>query len=263
MSPYLDHLFNLKGKNAVVTGGNDGIGKMIASALIQAGANVWIIGRKPAKNTATASELTAMGPGTCQSLDADLANMAAITDTVAALQSALPNGCDVLINNAGTTWGAPTHDFPEKGWDRVMNLNLKGLFYFTEAILPLLKQAATDSDWSRVINISSVGSRFYDKETASVAYSVSKAAVENLTRTLARDHSVDQVSVNAIAPGWFPTNMTGSVEWAAENWRVKTPMQRLGNGDDIGGLVICLCSRAGSYITGQIIDLDGGRTLHL
>lgn len=263
MSALLQQLFGIEGKTAVVTGGNDGIGKMIAGILVQAGADVWIVGRKAEKNAATAAELNATGPGQCRYVSADLAHMAEIERAAGELRAALPGGCQILVNNAGASWGAPTDAFPEKGWDRVMNLNLKGLFYFTEAMLPLLRQGATAEDWSRIINMSSVGARFHEADTASTAYSLSKAAVETLTRILARDHSGDRVTVNAIAPGWFPSNMTGGVDWAAEKWRVNTPVQRLGSAADIGGLVLYLSSRAGSYINGQVIDIDGGRSLTL
>jgi len=261
MSISLQTLFSIDGRTALVTGGNDGIGKMIASVFVHCGAKVIIVGRKEEKTLAAAAELARQGPGQCRGIAADLSALEDIRHLAATLADQHPEGIDILINNAGTTWGAPIEDFPEKGWDKVMDLNLKGSFYLTEALIPLLAKAASDENWSRIINISSVGARLLDKDIASPPYAASKAGIEQLTRILAAEHAREKITVNCIAPGWFPTALTATVDWAAEQWRAKTPLKRLGTMEDIGGLAVFLCSPAGAYITGQVIDIDGGRSL--
>lgn len=261
MTDFNHRLFDISGRRALVTGGNDGLGKMIATAFVQSGADVVIVGRKAEKTDAVARELSQLGPGKCSAIAADLGQLDDIDKVVSRISQEFSTGFDILVNNAGTTWGAPIDSVPVKGWDKVMNLNLKGTFYLTEALVPLLRSAATDDSWSRIINISSVGARFIDPTIASPPYAASKAALEQVTRIQAREHAGDKITVNCVAPGWFPTPLTTTVDWAAEQWREQTPLQRLGTPEDIGGLCIFLASRAGSYLTGQIIDIDGGHAV--
>ena len=257
----MNNLFDVSEKVVVITGGSDGLGKMIASVFVANGAKVYIVGRKAEKTEAVAKQLTEAGPGCCYAIAANLADLDDVERVASRMREFEPEGINALVNNAGTTWGAPLDQFPVKGWDKVMDLNLKSVFYLTEALLPQLTLKASDDEWSRIINMSSIGARFIDGDIASPVYAASKAGVEQLTRILAKEHAKNRVTVNAIAPGWFPTNMTGTVEWAADAWKESNPVPRLGRAEDIGGTCLFLCSRAGCYLTGQVIDLDGGHAL--
>ncbi|MDG2450585.1 MAG: SDR family oxidoreductase, partial [Saprospiraceae bacterium] len=162
---------------------------------------------------------------------------------------------DILINNSGATWGAPLGEFPEKGWDKIMDLNVKSVFFLTQALLPMLKTSASKDDPSRVVNISSVAAVDADS-ISSYSYGPSKAAVMQLTKILARDLIKDQILVNAIGPGLFPSKMTAYVDESLHEKLV--PIGRSGRPEDIAGLVIYMCSRAGSFMTGNYVPLDGG-----
>jgi NAD(P)-dependent dehydrogenase (short-subunit alcohol dehydrogenase family) len=249
-------LFSVEGKVAVVTGGSRGIGHMIARGLVEAGARVYISARKAQACDEVVKELSAIGE--CFAFPADLGTVAGVEHLAAEVSKREP-AVHILVNNAGATWGAPLTEFPESGWDKVMAINVKGPFNLTVKLLPQLRKAGTKDDPARVINIGSIdGLRVPHFENFS--YSASKAAVHMLTRHLAEKLVSDHINVNAIAPGLFPSKMTQFVfdglgeEGAASN----IPMQRAGRQDDIAGTVIYLSSRAGSYLTGAVIPVDGG-----
>jgi NAD(P)-dependent dehydrogenase (short-subunit alcohol dehydrogenase family) len=252
-------LFDVSGKNALVTGGGRGIGLMIARGLVQAGVHVAIASRKAEDLEAAASELRAVGE--CEAIPADLSTpegAGALAEAVKARFDAL----HILVNNSGATWGAPLEEFPASGWDRVIHTNLEGMFHLTVGLLPALRAAASAEDPARVINIGSIdGIRVPAVENYS--YSASKAAVHMLTRHLARRLASEQITVNAIAPGPFETKMMAFLldtpEKRAEVARI-VPLGRIGRPDDAAGLTVFLASRAGSYLTGAVIPLDGGIT---
>lgn len=246
-------LFSIDGKVTVVTGGSRGIGLMIARAFIDAGAKVYISSRKADACAATAEEL---GPS-CVPVPADLSTVDGVRTLVAAI-SEREERVDVLVNNAGATWGAPLEEFPEAGFDKVLDTNVKGVYYLTVGLLPLLRAAASDEDPARVINIGSIdGLRV--PEMQNYAYSASKAAVHMLTRHLAHHLVEDRITVNAIAPGLFPSKMTQFLfDHGEENVAQFIPLKRVGRPEDIAGTAIYLASRAGSFLTGAVIPVDGG-----
>jgi NAD(P)-dependent dehydrogenase (short-subunit alcohol dehydrogenase family) len=255
----MTELFDVSGKTALVTGGGRGIGLMIARGLVQAGVRVTIASRKQADLEAAVAELS--GLGECASIPADLSTpdgAHALARAVMADHDQLP----ILVNNAGATWGAPLEEFPQSGWDRVIGTNVEGVFHLTVALLPALRAAASADDPARVINIGSIdGLRPSGMENYS--YSASKAAVHMLTRHLAQRLAPEQITVNAIAPGPFESKMTAFM-FASDEGRAAVesivPLGRIGRPDDAAGLVQFLCSRAGSYLTGNVIPLDGGIT---
>lgn len=252
-------LFDIAGKTAVVTGGSRGIGLMVARGLLEAGARVVISSRKEADLNAAADELQQLGD--CAPVVADLSTR----DGALMLAQAVGDRFDqlhILVNNAGVTWGAPLEEFPQTGWDRVIHTNVEGVFHLTTALLPLLRQAAQADDPARVLNIGSAdGLRAPAMENYS--YSASKAAVHQLTRHLAKRLASEHITVNAIAPGPFESRMTAFI---ADDPQLReaalqiVPLRRMGRPDDIAGLVHFLASRAGSYVTGTVIPLDGGIT---
>jgi NAD(P)-dependent dehydrogenase (short-subunit alcohol dehydrogenase family) len=257
-------LFSIRGKTAVVTGGSRGIGEMIAAGFLANGAKVYISSRKADACTATADRLMAAYGGECVPVPADLAAMDGI-DALAATLREREDHIDILVNNAGVSWGAPLDEFPELGWDKVMDTNVKGVFFLTQRLLPLLESAATPDDPSRVINIGSIDgikTPMFD----TVSYGPSKAAVHALTRLLAARLVRRNIIVNAIAPGPFPTWMLstgvgtgGDVE--GTDWDAVgrgNPRGRVGTPEDIAGLAIFLCSRAGAFTVGDVITCDGG-----
>ena len=257
-------IFSIEGKTALVTGGSRGIGEMIAAGFLAHGAKVYISSRKADVCAETATRLMGEFGGECIALPGDVGNM----DGVTALASALgdrESRLDILVNNAGTAWGAPLAEFPESGWDKVMNTNVKGIFFLTQQLLPLLKAAATHEDPARVINIGSVDgikTPIFDN----FSYGPSKAAVHHMTRVLAAHLVKENIIVNAIAPGPFPSWMLsagvgfgGRVE--GEDWEsigARNPRGRVGTPEDIAGLAIFLSSRAGAYTVGETITCDGG-----
>jgi NAD(P)-dependent dehydrogenase (short-subunit alcohol dehydrogenase family) len=252
-------LFDVSGKTAVVTGGSRGIGAMIARGLLESGVRVIISSRKVADLEATAAELQQLGE--CEAIASDLSSpegARALADEVSERHDRL----DILVNNAGATWGAPLEEFPASGWDRVMHTNVEGIFHLTVGLLPALRAAASAEDPARVINIGSVdGLRV--PLTQNYSYSAAKAAVHMLTRHLAKELAPEHITVNAIAPGPFESKMTAFM-FASEEGRQAieqmVPLHRAGRQDDAAGLVRFLSSRAGSYLTGTIIPLDGGLT---
>ena len=260
----LENLFSIKGKVAVVTGGSRGIGEMIAAGFLANGAKVYISSRKAEVCEATAKRLAEEYGGECIALPANLAELAGV-DALTEELTKREERVDILVNNAGVSWGADLDEFPENGWDKVMDTNVKGVFFLTQRLLPLLEAGATSEDPARVINIGSIdGIRtpVFDN----FSYGPSKAAVHALTRQLASHLVKRNVIVNAIAPGPFPTWMLstgvgtkGDVEgtdWGAVG--KVNPRGRVGTPEDIAGLAIFLSSRAGAFTVGEIISCDGG-----
>lgn len=259
----MDDLFSVDGKTALVTGGSRGIGLMIARDLVESGAHVYVSSRKATACEAVAAELSCAGR--CTALPADLSRREECLRLAAELGGREPT-LDILINNAGATWGATLDEFPAPGWDKVLDLNLKGVFYLTQALLPLLRAAATSESPARVINIGSIdglrapGGRSFEFETYS--YSASKAAIHHLTRVLAKRLGPEHITVNAIAPGPFETQMMATVlsEHADEIARTSV-LGRLGQPSDMAGAARFLASKAGSYVTGTVLCVDGGMVL--
>ncbi len=257
-------LFGVEGKLVLVTGGSRGIGEMIAAGFLANGATVYISSRKADVCDATAKRLAEEYGGTCVSIPANLAELDGINALVQALHER-ESQLDVLVNNAGVSWGASIDDFPEAGWDKVFDTNVKGVFFLTQQLLPLLEAGATLDDPSRVINIGSIdGIRTPAFDT--VSYGPSKAAVHSLTRQLAAKLVRRNILVNAIAPGPFPTWMLstgvgtgGDVEGTDWDALGRTmPRGRIGTPEDIAGLAIFLASRAGAFTVGEVITCDGG-----
>ncbi len=247
-------LFSVEGKAALVTGGSRGIGLMIARGFVEAGARVYVSSRKAEVCEEVAAELSKVG--TCVALPANLSTEAEcrrLADEVTAAEPQL----HVLVNNAGATWGAPLDDFDDAAWDRVLDLNVKAVFHLTRFLRPALEAAATDDDPARVINIGSIdGIQVPIMETYS--YSASKAAVHQLTRHLAR-RLAPKVTVNAVAPGPFESKMmAATLDTFGDDIVESAPLKRIGRPDDMAGAAIFLASRAGSYLTGAVIPVDGG-----
>ncbi len=251
----INDLFSVRGKVAVVTGGSRGIGEMIARAYVENGAKVYITARNAAVCDGLAAELSKLG--TCISIPADLAKMAEIERFAAEIGSREPK-VDILVNNAGASWGAEFDDFPESGWDKVMDLNVKSVFFLTQKLIKQLEAAATADNYARVINIGSIdGQHVSGIETYS--YAASKAGVLHMTKMMAKNLAGRHIAVNAIAPGYFPSKMTAGIaeEFAAASLEA-TPMRRRGNADDMGGVALFLASRASGFLCGSVITVDGG-----
>ncbi len=248
-------LFSIAGKTALVTGGSRGIGLMIASAYVDAGAAVFISSRKAEVCDAVAAELSERGQ--CVSLPADLSSEAECRRLADAVAEATGGSLDILVNNAGATWGAPLAETDEAAFERVLALNVKGVFHLTRFLTPALQAAGSEEDPARVINIGSIdGIHVPTLET--YAYSASKAAVHQLTRHLAR-FLAPTVTVNAIAPGPFESKMmAATLEAFGDQIASSAPLKRIGRPDDMGGTAIFLASRGGSYLTGAVIPVDGG-----
>jgi NAD(P)-dependent dehydrogenase (short-subunit alcohol dehydrogenase family) len=255
----MSDLFDVSGKTALVTGGSRGIGLMIARGLVQAGARVIVSSRKANDVQAAAQELAALGD--CHAIPADVSTPQGATELAQATQARF-EGLDILVNNAGAGWGAPLEEFPPGGWEKVLHTNVQGVFELTIALLPALRAAADAADPARVINIGSIdGLRTPSLENYS--YSASKAAVHMLTRHLAKRLASEQITVNAIAPGPFESKMTAFMFETPESRELveqMVPLGRIGRPDDVAGLTLFLSSRAGSYLTGAVIPLDGGIT---
>jgi 2-deoxy-D-gluconate 3-dehydrogenase len=260
----INDLFSVRDKVVLVTGGSRGLGEMMAAGFLANGAKVYISSRKADVCDATAARLADTHGGECVSIPADLSELAGV-EALAAQVAEREQRLDVLINNAGASWGASIDDFPEKGWDKVMDTNVKGVFFLTQRLLPLLEAGATAEDPARVINIGSVdGIRTPAFDT--VSYGPSKAALHTLTSQLAAKLVKRNILVNAIAPGPFPTWMLstgvgtgGDVEGTDWDALGRTmPRGRVGTPEDIAGLAIFLSSRAGAFTVGAIITCDGG-----
>ncbi|WP_372759136.1 glucose 1-dehydrogenase [Litorivivens sp.] len=248
-------LFSIAGKVAVITGGSRGIGAMIARGFLENGAKVYISARKEEELNTTAKALSAFGE--CVPIVADLGSQAGTEAFAKALQEREPQ-IDILVNNAGASWGAPLDDFPENGWDKVMQVNVKSIFFLTQKLLPQLRAAGSQEDPARVINIASINGITYPKLT-NYSYSASKAAVIQLTRHMAVDLAGDNININAIAPGFFPSKMTEYLlDEEEETAPTSIPRQRLGQAEDIAGTAIYLSSRASAWVCGHTLVLDGG-----
>ena len=254
----MNNLFDVSGKIVVVTGGSRGIGEMIAEGFMaNDAAKVYITARKAAVCDATAKRLNDAYVGTCVSLPCDISSMDGmqqLADSFAAQESRL----DVLVNNAGAAWGAPFEEFPEAGWDKVMDVNVKSMFFLTQKLFPQLKAAASAESPARVINIGSVdGLRI--PRSSNFSYSASKAAVHHMTRVLGNELAPDHISVNGIAPGPFRSQMmAATLDAHGEKIAASVPRRRIGEPEDVAGVAIFLASRASAYITGATIPCDGG-----
>lgn len=258
MTYSVNELFGIAGKVAIVTGGSRGIGRMIAEAYVANGVKTYITARKVVACEQTASELGELGE--CIALPADLSTAAGREEFVTEIMSR-ESSIDILVNNAGAAWGAPFEEYPEEGYDKVMDINVKAIFMLTRDLLPLLEKNASPAEPSRVINIGSIdGLRV--ATTDNFAYGASKAAVHFLTKNLAVRLASKGLTVNAIAPGPFESKM---MDYMLTQFRDKieteNPLGRIGNLMDMAGLAVYLASPATRYMTGQVIALDGGRHL--
>ena len=258
----MKNLFSIEGKVALVTGGSRGIGEMIAAGFLANGAKVYISSRKAEVCDATAKRLQDEYGGGCISVPADLSNLDGINELASIISG--HDKLDILVNNAGASWGEPIDEYSENGWDKVMDTNVKGVFFLTQKLLPLLRNSGTSDDPSRVINIGSIDgikTGLFD----AFSYGPSKAALHHLTRVLAASLVKENIIVNAIAPGPFPTWMLSTgvggggdldIDWSEIG--NNNPRGRVGTPEDIAGLAIFLSSRAGAYTVGQTITCDGG-----
>ncbi|MFI5306491.1 MAG: SDR family oxidoreductase [Polyangiales bacterium] len=250
----MKNLFSLQGRTALVTGGSRGIGKMIAAGFLEYGATVYISSRKADACNAAATELSAHGR--CLSLPQDVSTVQgcrALAEEITRREGKL----DILVNNAGAAWAAEFDEFPEHGWDKVMNLNLKSPFFLTQALHGALKAAASEAQPAKVINIASIdGIRLNPLETYS--YHASKAGLIYLTKRLAAKLVHDRIVVTAIAPGPFPSEMNRAARDHGDLVAARTPLRRVGRDEDMAGAAIYLASRAGDYVVGETIAVDGG-----
>lgn len=248
-------LFSLKGRTALITGGSRGIGRMIAEGYLAQGARVYISARKAAACDQTAKELSAFGH--CVSLPADVSTLEgakALVEAYAKHEKML----DILVNNAGAAWGAPYDEFPESGWDKVVDLNMKTPFFLTQALTPMLKAAATDH-LAKVINIASIdGITVNPWETYS--YAASKAGVIHLTKRMATRLASERIIVSAIAPGPFASEMNKEARDHGDEVATRTPAGRVGKPEDMAGAAIYLASNAGDFVVGSTLIVDGGVT---
>jgi len=251
----MKNLFSVEGKVALVTGGSRGIGLMITRGFVENGVKTYISSRTADACNAAAAELSKLGE--CIALPKDLSTVegaAALAQELTEREDAL----HILVNNAGATWGASLDAFPEKGWDKVMNINLKGPFFLTQQVLPLLRAAATPEDPARVINIASIDG-YHNNSIETYSYAASKAGMIHLTRHMARHLAKEDIIVNGIAPGPFESKM---MEWTLDHFgeqiRQSNPRRRIGAPEDVAGTAIFLASRASAYIVGETIKVDGG-----
>ena len=251
----MNDLFSLRGRTALITGGSRGIGRMIAAGFLAQGARVYISARKAQACDGAAAELSASG--TCVSLPADVSSLAG-AQALAAAYLARETSLDILVNNAGAAWGAAFDEFPENGWDKVVDLNLKAPFFLTQALIEPLRKAAASRP-AKVINIASIdGISVNPQETYS--YAASKAGLIQLTRRMALRLIQDNIVVSAIAPGAFASDMNQLARDHAEDIAKRIPAGRIGRDEDMAGAAIYLASRAGDYVVGSTLVVDGGVT---
>jgi NAD(P)-dependent dehydrogenase (short-subunit alcohol dehydrogenase family) len=251
----MNKLFDLSGKVAVVTGGSRGIGAMITRGLVESGVRTYITARRADELQATADTLSQYGE--CIAIPGNIADQEGLK-TLAADIASRESEVHILFNNAGASWGASIDEFPEGGWDKVMDLNVKSLFFLTQALLPQLRAAGTADDPARVVNIGSINGLSY-APLQNYSYTASKAAVHHLTRQMAVDLAADHITVNAIAPGFFPSKMTAHMLEHEEEMSKDIPRGRIGTPEDAAGTAIYLCSRAAAFVTGHVLVLDGGQ----
>ncbi|MTH99219.1 MULTISPECIES: SDR family NAD(P)-dependent oxidoreductase [Alphaproteobacteria] len=255
-----EQLFSLQGKTALVTGGATGIGRMAAEALVRAGARVLIASRKGDSCEAVAAELNALdAEGTAEGFAGDISTEEGIDALVSEIKNRTER-LDILMNNAGISWGAPLGQFPYHAWEKVMSVNVAGIFDLTQKLLPILMKSGSGDDPARVVNVASVMGEVPMGDGA-YSYSASKAAVIHLTRIMAKELAPYNVTVNALAPGPFVSRMTAFAT-ADEEKREKVgksvPLGRVGRDEDIAGCLLFLCGRGGSYVTGSVIPVSGG-----
>ena len=252
----IEGLFSLKGRVALVTGGSRGIGKMIAQGFLESGAKVYITSRKSEQCDATARELSQFGP--CVSIPRDISTVDGCRVLASDLLALEPQ-LDILVNNAGAAWAAPWGEFPEHGWDKVMDLNVKSPFFLTQCLHGALAKAASAQRPAKVINIASIdGIRLNPLETYS--YHASKAALIYLTQRMAATLVRDAIVMSAIAPGPFASEMNRAARDQEALVAARTPLKRIGRDEDMAGAAIFLASRAGDYVIGDTIAVDGGIT---
>ena len=257
----LPDLFSVAGRTALVTGGATGIGRVCAEALLSAGARVLIASRKAEACEAVAKELSAIGP--CEGFGGTVATEQGVTALAEELRKRTDR-LDILVNNAGVNWGAPFETFEWKGWDRVLSVNVMGLFSLTRDLMPLLVKSGSEDRPATIINIGSVMGTITQSESA-YSYAASKSAVHHLTRILASEFAGRHVTVNAIAPGPFKTKMTAFTlgkEAGLAAALASVPMRRLGRPEDLAATILYLAGRGGAYTTGAIIPVDGGVSVY-
>ena len=255
MSTAIQKLFDLTGQTALVTGGSRGLGLQMAEALGEAGAKIMLTSRKAADLEQAAAHLAARGIDACW-IAADASDPVQIQRVVTEAMQRLGR-IDILVNNAGATWGAPAEDYPLQAWDKVMNLNIRSLFLFAQAAA---KASMIPNRHGRIINVASIAGLAGSMDLKFIAYGTSKGAVVNFTRTLAGEWGVHGITVNALAPGFFPSRMTQGVldQFGADKLAASAPLKRLGDDDDLKGAVLLFASAAGKHITGQVLAVDGG-----
>ena len=249
-------IFDLTGRVAVVTGGSRGIGRMIADALVRRGVRVYITARHAEVCAQTAAELSEFGE--CIAIPNNLASLDGVAELTAELGKR-ETKLDILVNNAGTGWLATFDEFPEKGWDKTLNLNLKAVFFLIQQLAPLLRAAASAERPAKVINISSVDAIYVSRDE-SYSYTAAKAGLNHLTRHLAKKLAKEHIHVNTISPGAFPSDMNVRARDNPELVSDYVPAGRIGEPEDIGGTVVYMASRAGDYLLGINLTLDGGFT---
>ena len=255
MSTPIQELFDLTGKTALVTGGSRGLGLQIAEALGEAGAKIMLTSRKASDLEEAAADLQAKGIDT-RWIAADASDAAQVQKVVDETMQRLGH-IDILVNNAGATWGAPAEDHPIAAWDKVMNLNIRSVFLFSQAVA---KASMIPNKGGRIINIASIAGLAGSLEMKFIAYGTSKGAVVNFTRTLAGEWGPHGITVNALAPGFFPSKMTKGVlqSLGVDALAGAAPLRRIGDDDDLKGAALLFASAAGKHITGQILAVDGG-----
>src|SRR5579862_1337318 len=245
-------LFSLKGRIALVTGGSRGIGRMIAEGFLAQGARVYIAARTAQECDDTARELG----DACTAIPADLSTVPGVQALAAAFRSREPR-LNILVNNAGAAWGAPFDEFPEHGWDKVVSINAKTPFFLTQALKPALKAAASQARPAKVINIASIDG-IYLTHNETYSYVTSKAGLIQLTRLMAARLIIDNIHVTAIAPGAFKSDMNKDARDHGDEVAKRIPARRIGTDEDMAGAAIYLASRAGDYVVGATLTVDGG-----